>query len=108
MFHYPVLVWVLPQQTSWVQPGIGSRGAAWRQIVGKFSPKTSGRKSPPPVGAAEVPFCCAQSKVVTWQFGKQCKFVKKGYILGVLFTVCACRYCNFENRKQESYSDLSD
>ena len=98
-FHY--LVWVLPQQTSWVQPETGSRGAAWRQTVGKFSPKTSGRKSPSPVGAAEVPICCAQSKVVTWQYdsmesnveslNKRCVIAMSVYV-----------HCNFKSRKQES------
>ena len=92
MFHYLVQVWVLPQQTSWVQPETGSRGAAWKQTAGKFSPKTFGRKSPPPVGAAEVPICCAQSKVVMWQFGKQCKFVKikRSYLVYYLNIVCVC------------------
>ena len=108
MFHYLVQVWASPQQTSWVQPETGSRGAAWRQTAGKFSPKTSGRNSPPPVGDAEVSFCCAQSEVVMWQFGKQCKFVKKGenksYLMYYLYIVCICIYIDIVTLRVESRS----
>ena len=64
MFHCLVQVWVQPEQTSWVQPGISSRTACWLWTRAKSSPGTFEKGDSPPVGVAEVSACCAQSEFI--------------------------------------------